>query len=412
MDRVELREANDRLKQAVRRTGGFSREMLLEHLFAWAFKGLVYPQIWEDPDVDMEALAITPDCHVLAIASGGCNILSYLTADPRRITAVDLNVAHVALNRLKLAAATRLPSWDAFYRFFGEADEKVNVEAYWRFLAPHLDADTRRYWERRSTGGLGRRRISMFARNVYRYGLLGSFIGAGHVLARIYGVDPREALRARTISEQRNFFDAAFAPLFEKRLVRWALAQPVSLYGLGIPPAQFAALQGASDGMANVVRERLERLTCGFSFEENYFAWQAFGRGYPRGEGAPLPPYLRCENFDVIRARADRVAVLNRSLTEFLQQQPDESVDRFVLLDAQDWMTASKLDGLWREITRTAKPGARTIFRTAAEADLLPGKVSPEFLNRWRYDWAASKRSTARDRSAIYGGFHLYVLES
>lgn len=412
MDRVECREANDRLKQAVRRTAGFSREMLLEQLFAWAFKGLVYPQIWEDPDVDMEALAITPDCHVLAIASGGCNILSYLTADPRRITAVDLNVAHVALNRLKLAAAVHLPSWDAFYRFFGEADEKANVEAYWRFLAPHLDAETRGYWESRSAGGLGRRRISMFARNVYRYGLLGSFIGAGHALARIYGVDPREALRARTISEQRNFFDAAFAPLFEKRLVRWALAQPVSLYGLGIPPAQFAALQGASEGMASVVRARLERLTCGFSFEENYFAWQAFGRGYPQGEGAPLPPYLKRENFDVIRARADRVAVLNRSLTEFLQEQPDKSVDRFVLLDAQDWMTASKLNGLWYEITRTAKPGARAIFRTAAEADLLPGKVSPELLNRWRYDWAASKRFTARDRSAIYGGFHLYVLES
>jgi S-adenosylmethionine-diacylglycerol 3-amino-3-carboxypropyl transferase len=411
LDRVELRQANHRLKQAVRRTAGFSREMLLEHLFAWAFKGLVYPQIWEDPDIDMEALAITPQCHVLAIASGGCNILSYLTADPLRITAVDLNVAHVALNRLKLAAAVHLPSWDTFYRFFGEADEKANVEAYWRFLAPHLDADTRAYWESRGAGGFGRRRISMFARNVYRHGLLGSCIGMGHAVARIYGVDPRDALRARSISEQRSFFDAAFAPLFEKRLVRWALAQPVSLYGLGIPPAQFAALAGAGDGMAAVVRERLERLTCGFSFAENYFAWQAFGRGYPHGEGGPLPPYLQRGNFDVVRARADRVAVLNRSLTEFLQQQPNHSVDRFVLLDAQDWMPAPKLNGLWREITRTARPGARAIFRTAAKADLLPGKVRPEFLNRWRYETVASKLWTARDRSAIYGGFHLYVLQ-
>ncbi|MGA7973661.1 MAG: DUF3419 family protein, partial [Pseudolabrys sp.] len=96
---------NDRLNQAIRRTRILSRQGALEFLFAWMFKGLVYPQIWEDPEIDIEALAIAPDSHVVAIASGGCNILSYLIADPKQITAIDLNKAHVALNRLKLAAA-------------------------------------------------------------------------------------------------------------------------------------------------------------------------------------------------------------------------------------------------------------------------------------------------------------------
>src|SRR5260221_14294040 len=106
--------ASIRLGQAVRRNRVFSMAGVLEFLFTLAFKGLVYPQIWEDPDVDMEALAITPDCHVVAIASGGCNVLSYLIADPARITAVDLARAHVALNRLKLAAPRHLPTWPSF----------------------------------------------------------------------------------------------------------------------------------------------------------------------------------------------------------------------------------------------------------------------------------------------------------
>ena len=42
----------------------------LEVLFTWAFRHMVYPQIWEDPEVDMEALAITPDCDIVTIASG------------------------------------------------------------------------------------------------------------------------------------------------------------------------------------------------------------------------------------------------------------------------------------------------------------------------------------------------------
>jgi S-adenosylmethionine-diacylglycerol 3-amino-3-carboxypropyl transferase len=400
----------NRLNEAIRQNHPLSPEGLLEGLFAWLFRGLVYPQIWEDPEVDMEALAITPDCHVVAIASGGCNILSYLIADPARITAVDLNKAHVALNRLKLAAAQHLPGRRSFYRFFGAADERANVEAYWRFLAPRLDADTRAYWEHRSLYGWGRRRISLFSRNLYRYGLLGHCIGFGHAVARAYGVDPRDVLRAQSLAEQRTFFETMLAPLFDKPFVRWIADRQISLYGLGIPPAQYAALAGGNN-MATVLRERVERLTCGFSLDQNYFAWQAFGRSYSASETGPLPPYLRPDHFEAIRGRANRVEVLNRSFTEYLNGRPDRSLDRFVLLDAQDWMSDEQLNDLWREITRTARPGARVIFRTAAEPSLLPGRVADAVLNRWRYEAELSRDLTTRDRSAIYGGFHLYVFE-
>ncbi len=399
-----------RLRNAV----GYGRSLaptnLLNAAFASLFKGLVYPQIWEDPDVDMAALGITPESHVVAIASGGCNILSYLTADPKRITAIDLNPTHVALNRLKLAAAQTLPSWHDFYRFFGNANEKTNIAAYDRFIAPQLDHFTRVYWERRRFG-VGERRIGIFARNFYRYGLLGRCIGFGHFVARAYGVNPRDMLRARSIEEQKNYFATTLAPLFKRGLVRWTLSRQFSLIGLGIPPAQYEALAGAGNGnMAAVVYERLERLACGFRIEDNYFAWQAFGRGYSRDEDGPLPPYLRRDNFELMRERASRVEVLNRSFTEYLERCEDGSCDRYILLDAQDWMTDAQLNALWREITRTAKPGARVIFRTAAKPSLLPGRVAPEILSRWDYREAESLAFTERDRSAIYGGFHLYVL--
>ena len=400
--------ASRRLKHAVRRSRAFSLQGLLEFLFTLAFKGLVYPQIWEDPEVDMEALAITPGCHVVAIASGGCNVLSYLVADPGRITAVDLARAHVALNRLKLVAVRRLPTWQSFYRFFGEADTKANVAAYWRFLKPHLDAETRDYWEGRSL--FGRRRISIFSRNVYRFGLLGYSIGFGHLVARLHGVDLSQMLHACSLAEQRAFFETSLAPLFDKPLVRWATGRRVSLYGLGIPPAQYAALGAGAPHMATVLRNRVERLSCDFSLDDNYFAWQAFGRSYSDREAGPLPPYLKQEHFETIRARADRVEVLNRSFTEYLKSRPDRSLDRYVLLDAQDWMSDHQLNELWREITRTARPGARAIFRTAAEPSLLPGRVDDVVLRQWRYEAEQSRDLTRRDRSAVYGGFHLYVL--
>jgi len=398
---------HSKVKRAVHRHRHLSRQGLLERAFTFAFRGLVYAQIWEDPDVDMEALAITPDCHVVTIASGGCNVLSYLTADPARITAVDLNTAHIALNRLKLKAAQTLPDHASFHRFFARADDKANIAAYREVVAPHLDEATRRYWEGRDL--IGRRRIGGFARGIYRHGLLGRFIGAAHLLARLHGVDPRRMLEARSREEQRAIFETELAPIFDRGFVRWLTSQPASLFGLGIPPAQFEALAGDAR-MDSVLKARLQKLACDFDLGDNYFAVQAFGRGYAGGEG-PLPPYLQAANHDAVRDRAGRVDVRHVNFTDFLSGQPAASCDRYVLLDAQDWMDDDQLNALWTQITRTARPGARVLFRTAGEPSILRGRVADTVLDNWEYRAEASRDYSVRDRSAIYGGVHLYMLK-
>jgi len=53
---------------------------------------------------------------------------------------------------------------------------------------------------------------------------------------------------------------------------------------------------------------------------------------------------------------------------------------------------------------------ARVIFRTADVPSLLPGRLAPEILARWHYHAPESTEFTRRDRSSIYGGFHLYSL--
>jgi S-adenosylmethionine-diacylglycerol 3-amino-3-carboxypropyl transferase len=398
------------LQQAVVNQRGLTWASFMDRVFAYVFKGLVYPQIWEDPEVDIKALAIQPGNVIVTIASGGCNALSYLTEDPGRIEAVDLNEAHVALNRLKLSAAENLPGYESFHRFFGKADDKANVAAYHRFIAPNLDAASRAYWEKRKWNG--RMRISLFSRDLYQHGLLGWFIGAAHRVARWHGVDPADMLRAKTMAEQRTFFDTALSPLFDRRIIKWATARKASLFGLGIPPAQYEALASAGGGsMTVVLRERLEKLSCGFLLSENYFAQQAFGRSYGADGSGPLPPYLKAEHFETIRRRAHRMTCVNASLTTHLADKAPRSVDRVSLLDAQDWMNGTQLNDLWREITRTANPGARVIFRTAAVPTILPGRVDPAILDRWEYLEAQSAELHAQDRSSIYGGFHIYALK-
>jgi S-adenosylmethionine-diacylglycerol 3-amino-3-carboxypropyl transferase len=380
-------------------------QRLLDRAFALAFKGLVYAQIWEDPVADMAALDIGPGHHVICIASGGCNALSYLTADPASVTALDLNTAHVALNRLKIAALRHLPDYAALRRFFVNADDKANIAAYHTHIAPHCDDTTRRYWEGRDL--IGRRRISGFANGIYKRGLLGHFIGMAHLLARAYDVDLRIMLTARDLSEQRRLFNEKLAPVFDKAFVRWLTKHPASIFGLGIPPAQYDALAG-DQPMAEVLRARLEKLACDFPINDNYFAWQAFSRGYGQQSDAPLPPWLQPAHYPALRSRIDRYSVAHANLTDHLTTAAPASLDRYLLLDAQDWMSDTQLTDLWTQITRTARPGARVLFRTAGEETILPGRVPAAILDQWGYSAQESARLTPTDRSAIYGGLHLY----
>ncbi|HEX2842242.1 DUF3419 family protein [Hyphomicrobium sp.] len=400
---------NHRLAEAVHRYGAASRKGLEERFFTWAFSGLVYPQIWEDPLIDLEAMALKPGQNVAAIASGGCNALSYASAEDVRVTALDLNPAHVALNKLKLAAVQHSPDYETFARFFVSAADAETGKIYDQLFAPHLDAATRAYWEGRDM--LGRRRISYFRCKFYRQGLLGSFITMGHVVSRVHGRNPAKILAAKDRAEQEKIFREELAPLFDMAHMRWLMDKPASLFGLGIPPSQFDALKGTSPHMADVLKARLARLAHGFDLKDNYFAWQAFGRGYAAGGDGPLPPYLERGNWETLKARVDNVTVEHAKFDEHLSRFSEPTYDAFVLLDAQDWMTDEQLTTLWREIVRTAKPGCRVIFRTAGEETILPGRVPQSILGRFHYDAEQGRAFTERDRSSIYGGFHLYTLE-
>lgn len=73
-------------------------------------------------------------------------------------------------------------------------------------------------------------------------------------------------------------------------------------------------------------------------------------------------------------------------------------------------MSAEQMTALWTQIDRTAdRTDGRVIFRTAGPDSPLPRKLPAELLERWHYLEDASRALHARDRSSIYGGFHIYT---
>jgi S-adenosylmethionine-diacylglycerol 3-amino-3-carboxypropyl transferase len=417
MSTATTRDGNtQRLKKAVHHHGLATKRGMLERMFTLWFRGFVYNQIWEDPRVDAEALGLGPHSRILTISSGGCNVLNYLVHRPARVVAVDLNANHMCLTRLKLAAIKHLPDYETFYRFFGYGAHPDNVANYRRYIRDTLDPVTRGFWESSDWPGrkVGPRRIGYFERGLYERAKLGQFFRVVHGLARKMRRDPARLLAARTLAEQEQIFDRDFAPLFDNRLVRWMGRQPVAVYSLGIPPSQHAAMLEEQEGdghkLFEMYRERVRRLACGFPLEDNYFAWQAFGRRYDHEGRRALPDYLKREHYDTIREMVDRVETHVASLADHLRTEQPGGLNSFVLLDSQDWMPPHVIAELWGEIARVGAPGTRVIFRTAGERSPIDKALPPDLLARFTCHDARARELHRQDRSAIYGMFHLYEM--
>jgi S-adenosylmethionine-diacylglycerol 3-amino-3-carboxypropyl transferase len=403
------------LKKAVHHNPAGTRRGASERAFTMWFSGFVYNQIWEDPWVDCEALQLDGNSRILTISSGGCNVLNYLLESPGKIVAIDLNTCHMSLTRLKLTAVEHMPGYEDFYNFFGRGNHSENLSNYTTYLRPYLDSTTLNFWEaHRFLGGkIGDKRIKYFARGFYDQSKLGLFLRFVHMICKLTDRDPNRIFEARTMADQERIFNEEFDPFFDSKFIRWLGKMPATVFSLGIPPSQYQIMEDEAGG--NVIdsfRQRIRKLACGSPLDENYFAWQAFGRSYDNERRMAIPDYLREKNYPLLKQNVNRVETHIASLAEYLRTQPAGALNRFVLLDSQDWMPPEVIAELWSEIARVGEPGTRIIFRTAGEKSPIESSLPSALMDRFVNERDLARRLHEKDRSAIYGMFHVYSLKN
>src|ERR1700694_2307218 len=266
------------IAEAIHNSRDRRESTLWDRLFAVWFRRLVYTQIWEDPEADLAALQLPVGSTIVTISSGGCNALSYLTAQPAQVYAVDLNEAHLSLLKLKLAGLRAFSKYAEFWQFFGAAASPSNSQLYRERLRPMLDAQARAYWDKRNI--IGRPRHAYFTDGFYRHGMLGRFIGIAHLVAKFARIDLAALLSGKPDAPERIEALNRLDRLFHAPLARLITGTPALLFSLGIPPQQRALLGGGAP-LNEVLYERLLRLINGHPNETNYFAWQGLDCGQP-----------------------------------------------------------------------------------------------------------------------------------
>jgi len=344
---------------------------------------LFFAQVREDPRAEIAALAPSADETMAVVSSGGCTALSLLAAGAGRVVAVDLNRTQNHLVELK-AAACRLGARDAI-AFLGAGSSTTRAATY-AALRESLSPSACCHWDARQR---------QVAAGVLGAGVSERFIGAV-VTALTLAVHPRSRidrlLGCRTVAEQR----VLFAREWDTR--RWRALFTLLCNRLVLRntyPSQFFA-HVENPSFALHFRRCAEHALTDLPAASNYFLHQMLTGAYPADVPDGVPPYLSSHGAQAVGANRHRLHLIDGSMTEYLRSCPDASVHGFALSNICEWMTPTEIDALFREVLRTAAPGARLVYRNFVDWTGLP-----RWCERVVPDEALGARLSREDRSVV-----------
>jgi S-adenosylmethionine-diacylglycerol 3-amino-3-carboxypropyl transferase len=342
----------------------------------------MFAQSWEDPACDLAALQPQPRDTILAITSGGDNVIGFLLTDPQQVIAVDVNPAQTYLLELKKAAFRRLTHADMLVLLGVRAGDR---QARFDRVRDDLSPSARTFWDARRpwlTKGL----LMQGAFERY-YGMLRT------ALRMVIGRRRLERLFTLSLDEQRDFYEREWNTSGWRTLVRIGCSRHV--LGRRLDPSWFAHADVPSFG-AHFFRLG-EHVIAELPARSNYFLAQLLLGRYL--DEVTVPEYLKEEHFETIRNRLDRVTAVTADIGQALGELPSESIDCFALSNVFEYSPRELFDRSIATLVRTARPSARLSLRNL----LAPRRLAshPAFV----VDATLSKRLRDADRGFIYSSF-------
>ncbi|CAN5823076.1 hypothetical protein BH24ACT2_BH24ACT2_13520 [soil metagenome] len=348
---------------------------------------LFFAQVREDPALEIDGLAAGPDDTVVVVSSGGCTALSLLAAGAGHVVAVDLNTTQNHLVELKLAAVTHLSAEEALAFLGGWPAARSRRWSHYQRLRDRLTPPARAYWDahRRS-----------LERGVLGAGVSERFIGVVMAALRLAIHPPsrvRRLLACTTLDEQRRLYETEWNTRRWRLLFRVLLNRAVFRHTYD--EAFFRHVDNPS--FPRHFRTLAQRTLTDVPIATNYFVHQMLTGRYPRGVEGGLPPYLDPALAPGLAGGPGRLILVDGAFVDHLRSLPDASVDGFALSNICEWLDTEQTDELFAEVVRTARPGARLVFRNFVGWTEVP--------TRWR-DTVVEDRGRGEalshcDRSAV-----------
>lgn len=329
----------------------------------------MYNQSWEDPALDLAAVAPRPGQLVLTIASGGCNVL-HLALTGATVVALDRNPAQVALTEVKVSAARQLPA-DRFRRLFSSGRD-AGKDLCQLDISP-------------ATRALVLGRGWFQGRGLYAAGVFGSACTLLRSWVRM--CDASEAVEATFNASDLPTQAAAWEEARRRIrgvLGRALLATPLPPLLFGVPIRVWRQVPGGSVAFADWVDHSLTKLPA----KKNWFWQRALLDNYRTAS----PHYLEA-NMEVLGP----VHTLVAELEHVLACSPPAAFDAAVLLDAMYWVSPERRSAVWLGLHRSLRRNGRVTLRRFASTSGAPRDLFDEIP------------LDTMDRSGCYAGASLLL---
>ncbi|MGB8192092.1 MAG: DUF3419 family protein, partial [Chitinophagaceae bacterium] len=226
---------------------------------------------------------------------------------------------------------------------------------------------------------------------------------AGKLIRFIQGSSKTKRLfELSSVKEQKEFF----LQRWNNRRWRWIFTtmfnkKRLAKKGLN---ADYFHFDDGSSSFSESFQRRAAHAFTDLPVDTNYFlSLYLLGR-YRNNRN--IPEYLNPEHFDLIREHIHNVQPITQDSKYWLEQQPDNFFDAMALSNICELMDDTDTLKLFSEVVRTAKPGARIVFRNL----MIPREVPESLRDTIVKDEALSKELQFNDRSFVYGKVAAYTV--
>lgn len=348
-----------------------------------------YSQCWEDPLLLIDSLSISNEDILLSITSGGDNSLALLLEKPKELVSIDLNSSQNYLLELKIASSKAL-IYEEFLEFLGVKMSSDRL-ALFEKVRRELPVESRLWWEAH---------ISLIKEGVINVGRFEIFLNSfrKYILPLIHSKKTvEEFLSIADLSEQEEFYEKKW------RTKRWRLL--FRLFSGRFVLNLFARQKGAfkhvdSPRTGNIYFERFEKNSRVVPIQSNYFMHYCLEGKY---RVHALPLYLEEKGYESIRSSHVQLNIVTNNLFNYLRTISDNYFSKFSLSDIFEFLSEKENAELWKEIIRTAKPGAVIVYWNNLVSRSYPEELSDKIF----YDKKDVEELGRKDRAFFYGSFHI-----
>ncbi|MHA1190771.1 MAG: DUF3419 family protein [Promethearchaeota archaeon] len=352
---------------------------------------------WDDFQLIQRALKINSEDIVFLVTSGGCNILNSLLYNPKKILAVDYNPYQNYLLELKITAIKNL-NYSEFLQFMGVTSSNSRAKRY-AMIKEKLSKNAREFWDSNSfvvKKGI----LNVGEQNVKSLGKILRFLKGEKTIENFFS--------CKTIDEQTNYFYEHIYGFPWKLLLNCWYNNYISKLTLclvalhEIPYKRerlsryYGYIQKISYPKDHL--KKIEHIFTKISIENNYFASLMLLSRYIHEDC--YPPYLKRENYNILKKNVDRVELKTASVYEVLKELPNDSITKFSISNIFDWVGDDEFKRHLNQIIRVGKNKGK-IFYSATRND----RGIPKNIKEIHSKKQVAFQLLEEDRTTMYSNF-------